>query len=127
MDKSISNAEALFARAVELPAGATRATFLAAQCGGNATLLAELESLLRAHDQAGAFLRSSAEQRETNATPAGKFSPQGTAIVNAIALGIGSALPEKERPSEVDKAARFGREAQAPQASVTEPPPHLPG
>jgi serine/threonine protein kinase len=51
-------AEALFARALELPAGAGREEFLAKECGNDSALLQETRSLLQAHEQAGGFLRA---------------------------------------------------------------------
>ena len=45
----------IFKAAVSLPAD-RRATFVAQACSGNAELLGEVESLLRAHDSANSFL-----------------------------------------------------------------------
>jgi eukaryotic-like serine/threonine-protein kinase len=47
--------QALFGDAVERPAG-ERAAFLGKACEGDSELRDEVESLLRAHDQAGDFL-----------------------------------------------------------------------
>jgi serine/threonine protein kinase/tetratricopeptide (TPR) repeat protein len=47
--------QALFAAAIELPAQ-ERAAYLDAECRGDASLRAEVESLLQSHDAAGAFL-----------------------------------------------------------------------
>ncbi len=58
MDKSTAHAEDVFAEAVELPRGEARARFLSARCGQEPALLREVESLLRAHDAAGAFLKT---------------------------------------------------------------------
>ena len=51
-------AEVLFGRALELPSGKTRADFVAEQCTTDPELRHELESLLRAHEEAGDFLES---------------------------------------------------------------------
>ena len=58
MDNTVVMAETLFARALELPAGAAREEFLTRQCGDSATLRSEVETLLQAHEQAGGFLRA---------------------------------------------------------------------
>jgi eukaryotic-like serine/threonine-protein kinase len=54
-----SSHEDLFVEASRLPA-AERPAFLAHACGGDQQLLAELDSLLRAHDQASDFLETPA-------------------------------------------------------------------
>jgi len=46
----------MFAAAMDLPA-AERAAFLARVCGGDVALRARVEELLRAHDEAGDFLK----------------------------------------------------------------------
>lgn len=51
-----ADAQEVFAEAMELPPGEARAQFLVARCGNNTALLREVESLLRAHDEAGDFL-----------------------------------------------------------------------
>ncbi len=51
-------AETLFARALELQAGAAREEFLVRQCGLDAALQSEVRSLLQAHERAGGFLRA---------------------------------------------------------------------
>lgn len=45
----------IFNEAAELPAN-ERATFIRSRCGGDETLVVEIESLLGAHDQAGSFI-----------------------------------------------------------------------
>ncbi len=57
MNPSPANAEEVFARALELPAGEARREFVARQCGHDASLRREVESLLQAHTAAGNFLR----------------------------------------------------------------------
>ncbi len=56
MDKPEATAELLFARALHLPAGVERDSFLARECAGDRVLEGEVQSLLRAHDHAGDFL-----------------------------------------------------------------------
>src|SRR5260221_11501392 len=82
MDKSIANAEEVFGRAIELSSGAARDQFVNAQCDGNPALRGEVESLLRAHQSAGSFLRLPEPPHRT-APP--KNSSQGTAILSAAA------------------------------------------
>jgi serine/threonine protein kinase/Tol biopolymer transport system component/tetratricopeptide (TPR) repeat protein len=48
--------EEIFSAAVDLPAGAERAAFLAARCGADEELRQEVENLLRADEEAGAFI-----------------------------------------------------------------------
>src|SRR5437016_1356155 len=84
MDKSIVNAENIFARAIELPSAA-REGFMAVQCGNDAALRHEVESLLRAHEQAGNFLGAIPEPQERDAKVARAISPGGTSIMNAAA------------------------------------------
>jgi serine/threonine protein kinase len=61
MDKTVVTAETVFARALELPPGAARDEFLTRQCGNDTALRREVESLLRAHEQAGGFLRAESD------------------------------------------------------------------
>jgi len=56
MEKTVILAESLFARALEVPQGAAREQFLAAQCGSDTKLRDEVQSLLLAHTQAAGFL-----------------------------------------------------------------------
>jgi len=58
MDKTLVMTETLFARALEIPAGAAREEFLTRQCGKDDALRREVETLLKAHEQAGGFLRA---------------------------------------------------------------------
>jgi hypothetical protein len=62
MDKHSGSAESIFARASELSPGAAREQFLMEKCGADAGLREEVESLLRASDQAGDFLRPASER-----------------------------------------------------------------
>jgi len=51
-------ANALFLQAIELPAPERRLAFLDEACAGDPALRVEVEQLLKAHDEAGNFLRS---------------------------------------------------------------------
>lgn len=60
MANTTNIAETLFARALELSAGALRDDFLARACANDSALRQEVESLLAAHNAAGGFLQGSA-------------------------------------------------------------------
>ncbi len=64
MEPSVANAEAVFARAIELPAGQARNELIAKQCADDLALRHEVESLLRAHEAAGDFLGGAQGKRE---------------------------------------------------------------
>jgi len=53
------NAEAIFHKAVEISDASERAAYVAEACRGNPELQAEVEALLKAHEQAGDFLEAS--------------------------------------------------------------------
>jgi serine/threonine protein kinase/tetratricopeptide (TPR) repeat protein len=53
------NAEAIFHRAVEISDACERASYVAEACRGNPELLAEVQALLKAHEEAGDFLEAS--------------------------------------------------------------------
>lgn len=83
MDKSPKSADGIFAEAMEIPPGNARERLLAERCGGDAALRCEVASLLRAHDNAGDFLK--APPRPTVRLKPPNTSPQGTAVLNAAA------------------------------------------
>jgi serine/threonine protein kinase len=81
MDKSLNSAEEVFAEAMELPPGGARERLLAERCGDNTTLRCEVASLLRAHDDAGDFMKPPPPRpamRRESITAAS----QGTAVLN---------------------------------------------
>ncbi len=80
MNQPATNAESLFARAVELPAGSARDELLAAECANDPALRREIESLLRAHDAAGDFLRERAEPKAISSASAVAPNQRTTAI-----------------------------------------------
>lgn len=59
MALSATKIEAVFAEAIELPAGPARAQRVNELCAGDSALLQEVESLLQAHEQAADFLQDS--------------------------------------------------------------------
>jgi serine/threonine protein kinase len=141
MNPTSTSVEAVFARALEMPAGSGRDQLVAAQCAHDPALRREVESLLQAHDSAGNFLRAPV------ARPAA--SPlTGTAVLNAAACagaflrqpdaGAGLEAYLATLPAVVRREARERIEAglgvrqwsarpQPPAAEPVEPPPHLPG
>ena len=52
--------KSIFGHAIELESPQERADYLAKACGDNAALRSEIDGLLRALDQAGAFMQSPA-------------------------------------------------------------------
>jgi tetratricopeptide (TPR) repeat protein len=58
----------LFCGALERPSAQDRAAYLDAACGKDSELRARVEALLRAHEQAGGFLRENSEGRDPGAT-----------------------------------------------------------
>jgi serine/threonine-protein kinase len=87
MNKPALSAENVFARAVELPAGPARDNLIAAECANNTALRHDVESLLRAHDCAGDFLRERAERKMNS--PASTVAPKqcNTAVDAAVCAG----------------------------------------
>jgi serine/threonine protein kinase len=84
MTTPAAQAEALFAKALTLPAAAARQEFLTKECAGNTALRGEVESLLRAHDAAGDFLLSAAE-RQTLDSPTTTLPSQRTLVLSPAA------------------------------------------
>ena len=58
MKRKVSDArvQPIFNDALDKPAGAERENYLVKICGGDSVLRGRIDALLRAHDQAGAFL-----------------------------------------------------------------------
>jgi len=150
MDSSTASVDIVFARAIELPAGAARDQFVAAQCASDPALCREVESLLRAHDEAGDFLRASSGQPDANRSRATTTPLQGTATLNAAAHaeaflrdsgeGAGgrveaciATLPEairreaRERIEAGLRVRQWRTREEPPSAEREELPPHLPG
>src|ERR1043166_5670721 len=83
MEKPAASAEVVFAKAIELPAGTMRSEFVAVQCANDTTLRREVESLLRAHDEAGDFLVTPAQRMGNPPSPPATNSVQSAAAMNA--------------------------------------------
>jgi serine/threonine-protein kinase len=149
MERPTVNADTVFARAIELPPGPPRDDFVAAQCADNPALQREVESLLRAHDQAGDFLRTHTSQEAPSRQPLLPGARSGTATMNAAARAEAflreatdvadgqieefvAGLPEGVRQETRERIqaglrVRQMRAAPAPQAQREEPLPCLPG
>ena len=97
MDKSPITAEEIFAEATEQPPGGERDRWLAGRCGGDAVLHAEVSSLLRAHDEAGNFMKPSPSPPK--ARPDSTTVLQGTAVMTA-ALHADAFLRGFSRPDQ---------------------------
>jgi serine/threonine-protein kinase len=82
MNPSPVNAEAVFARAIELPANGARTDFVTRSCAHDLSLRAEVEALLRAHDEAGDFLLGRVERKNISPPPPAA-SPWHTTVLNA--------------------------------------------
>ncbi|TAK93821.1 MAG: serine/threonine protein kinase [Verrucomicrobia bacterium] len=84
MNDSPASAENIFAEAIDLPRGEARAQLVAERCGNDTALQCEVDSLLRAHDRAGEFLKPPSAE-----TPARVELPptatQGTVVLNPAA------------------------------------------
>lgn len=65
-ERMAESSEQIFNEAAEIPDAVERAAFLSQACGDDVDLLAEVEALLRHHDDAGSFLENRPE--ELNAT-----------------------------------------------------------
>ncbi|HTY86680.1 MAG TPA: serine/threonine-protein kinase [Candidatus Acidoferrum sp.] len=85
MKQPAASAEAVFARAIELPAGTARDELVARQCADDPELRREVESLLQAHEEAGNFLLGRVDQKTERITPAVAASPLRTTAVSAAA------------------------------------------
>jgi hypothetical protein len=85
MDRVAAKAETVFAGALELSAGAARAQFVAEQCTNDPAVRDEVESLLRAHEEAGGFLLTAAEQKQIAGQRSSTLAWQSTVAMNAAA------------------------------------------
>jgi serine/threonine-protein kinase len=145
MNQPATSAENVFARALELPVGPARDELLAAECAQDATLRREVESLLRAHDAAGAFLSERA-----NTPPAPSPQAQRTTAIDAAAhaeaylrgVDQGGKLPvenfiamlpepirgeTRERIEAGLRVRQWGAQVAARTTAHAGPPPVLPG
>lgn len=148
MPKFSPQVERVFAEALEMPPGTARNRFLTTQCGDDASLRAEVESLLHAHDAAGDFLRPASAPTGVAAAPSPLL--QSTAVLDPAAHADAflrslaqptdsqiesfvAQLPEavREETRERIQAGRHVRQWRAhktvPAAEPEEAPPQLPG
>ena len=65
MERSRAELKTIFLDALDVPAGPGRDAYLAQACQGDRALQARVEALIRAHDEAGDFLATSAAQEQT--------------------------------------------------------------
>lgn len=149
MHPPANSAETVFIRAIELPRGTARDQLVAVACADDAALRREVESLLRAHDAAGDFLREGVSQTAppaaTTAAPgqrttaidaaahAGMFLSQADFVASRSLEAFLAALPEavrRETRERIEAGLRV-RQRQAataaPVAAANELPPALPG
>jgi len=82
MQNPTPSAESIFADALELPTGEIRSRLVTERCGSNTVLLCEVESLLRAHDNAGEFL---APPKPKMLSTIEVSLPQSTVVMNPAA------------------------------------------
>jgi serine/threonine protein kinase len=150
MNPPPASAEAVFARAIELPAGTARDEFVAKQCADAPALRREVESLLRAHDEAGDFLLTRTERKTKIIPSTAAASSQRTTTINAAALAEAflrepaeemgkrmedylASLPEavrqetRERIEAGLRVRQLRTRAEPPSVGHEEPPPDLPG
>src|SRR3954466_13016897 len=73
-------AEDIFLEAVERPTPAERAAYLDGACEGDADLRAQVEGLLRSHEQAGSFLEGSLFAPTRTVDPGPRVEGIGTHI-----------------------------------------------
>ncbi len=66
MNPRDERAEAILARAIEIPDAAARRAYLDGACAGDEALRQEVESLLAAHAQAGGFMNTAAMPGSTH-------------------------------------------------------------
>ena len=86
MSHDTVNAEVLFGRALEIPAGPARQEFLARGCARDSKLRREVESLLDAHTEASGFLADDAKGDR----PGPSFTPQIPGFRLLAKLGEGA-------------------------------------
>ncbi|MHB8520974.1 MAG: tetratricopeptide repeat protein [Limisphaerales bacterium] len=95
MNNTSDREETIFNAAVALPAPAERAAYLARACGEDAELRRGVEALLRAHDEAGAFLETA---------PLAGARVASTAVETADGTSGTQLVPVTEKPGD-----RIGR------------------
>lgn len=141
MEDKAPTIEEVFAEAVELPTGEARQRFVAERCAGHPHMLADVNSLLLAHEGAAGFLEP-AQPGSPMASSAPSLHPaihaeaflQRTAVVRGGQIqDFLATLPAALRPEAGERIAaglrvrdlRTGN--RLPDAEPVEPPPALPG
>jgi serine/threonine-protein kinase len=135
--------EAVFARALELPAGDARHRFVAEQCAQDPALRREVESLLQAHEEAGDFLRAPVDRPAEPPSPGGAaLNPAACAAAFLRQTDAGADARMEDYlatlPAAVRRETRERIEAglgvrklhtrlASPTVEAAEPPPVLPG
>src|SRR5437899_7723002 len=79
----LPDAAGIFAEALELPPGRARELLLAQRCGNDTALQCEVASLLRAHEDAGDFLKPPPPPPLAPPEKPTTTASQGTAVMNA--------------------------------------------
>ena len=108
MNDSDSRAEQIFAVAVEIADPGTRRAHIEHVCAGDPKLLAEVESLLAAHEQADAFMRTEVANARFGVPPS---SGPGAAVA-----GTASVLVEKIRRFALAATSSWSKSAKAASA-----------
>ena len=82
MNAKLPGVETVFAEALEIPSAPERAAYLARACAGNADLRRAVETLLEAHERAGAFLEppDPAATSDRDSPPVRQGEGRGTTI-----------------------------------------------
>lgn len=150
MDGSPNKADSIFEQAADLPPGDLRERLLAERCGNDATLRYEVESLVRAHENAGDFLKPRLEPAPHRDSAITTTASQGTAVMNAaihadmFLRGCHQAdtaqvdnfiaqMPEALRPEARERikaglrVRQLRGQERRPQSEHEEEPPQLPG
>jgi serine/threonine protein kinase len=145
MSEHAAHAERVFAEAIELPPGEARARLVVGHCGHDPSLAHEVDSLLRAHDNAGAFLNpptpvatirvevaSSATQATAIMNPAAHADAFLRAVANPTAEAMEKFIAQLPEPVRAETGERIQaglrvrqlreRERHVPSEQTDEPP-----
>lgn len=119
MDELPSGVGQVFAEAIKLPPGAARAKLVADRCASNQVVRREVESLLRAHDEAGDFL----QHPPASSGGLDKFGSAtvilGTSVINAAAHAD-AFLRSSDKPDEIKVEQFVGQLPEAVRREVHE-------
>ncbi len=81
------NLKTVFNEALERPAGPERSAYLDGACRDNTALRAQVDELLKDHDQVGRFLETSAADRQPEAAADTPYQPGGHGAADRPSLG----------------------------------------